>query len=532
VDTTDRQDVVNAIAHWNNNSVIQLVPRNGEADFAVFRRHAEACFTRVGRIGGEQGIFCNLGGGFNLASIIHEIGHAVGLQHEHTRCDRDQFVTVHFDNIVPEYQRNFNQHPDSVDVGPYNYGSIMHYGARAFAIDPTKNTIDAPQPIGQATVLSDQDRQSVADYDRRPVFGLAAAVFATNPAANQKSLYLVTREGRLAQVWDTDRWNLDFPAELACQAALRFQGVPAVFTTNAPANKKSIYVLTNDGRLAQIWDTDRWNLLFPAEAAGQAALRFQGFPAVFPTNAPANKKSIYVITGDGRLAQVWDTDRWNLDFPAELAGQGGLRFQGGPAVFPTNSSGNKNAIYLVTTDGRLVQVWDADTWNLDFPAELAGHSGLRFGGSPAVFPTDAGANKKSIYVITRDGRLAQVWDTDRWNLDFPAELAGHGELRFQGTPAVFPTNAPANKKSIYLITVDGRLAQVWDTDGGWNLEFPAELAGQSGLRFQAWAAVFPTDAGGNKKSIFVITIDGRLTQVWDTDRWNLDFPVEYLLLVS
>lgn len=29
-----------------------------------------------------------------------------------------------------------------------------------------------------------------------------------------------------------------------------------------------------------------------------------------------DQKSIYVITADGRLAQLWDTDVWNLDFPA------------------------------------------------------------------------------------------------------------------------------------------------------------------------------------------------------------------------
>jgi subtilisin family serine protease len=96
-------------------------------------------------------------------------------------------------------------------------------------------------------------------------------------------------------------------------------------------------------------------------------------------------------------------------------------------------------------------------------------------GRPAVFPTNAGDNKKSIYVLTTEGRLAQVWDTHQWNLDFPAELAGQPDLRFQGSPAVFPTDAGANKKSIYAVTTDGRLAQVWDTDH-WNLDFPAELA--------------------------------------------------------
>ena len=170
-----------------------------------------------------------------------------------------------------------------------------------------------------------------------------------------------------------------------------------------------------------------------------------------------------VRTQDGRLAQIWDTTRWNLDFPAELAGQPSLRFQGAPAVFGRDLAGNKKSIYAITQDGRLAQIWDTTRWNLDFPAELAGQPSLRFQGAPAVFGRDLAGNKKSIYAITQDRRLAQIWDTTRWNLDFPAELAGQPSLRFQGAPAVFGRDLAGNKKSIYTITHDRRLAQIWDT---------------------------------------------------------------------
>jgi hypothetical protein len=43
------------------------------------------------------------------------------------------------------------------------------------------------------------------------------------------------------------------------------------------------------------------------------------------------------------------------------------------------------------------------------------------------------------------GRFAQIWDTDRWNLDFPAELADRSNLLFKSGLAVSPTNAAANK---------------------------------------------------------------------------------------
>jgi hypothetical protein len=136
-------------------------------------------------------------------------------------------------------------------------------------------------------------------------------------------------------------------------------------------------------------------------------------------------KSIYAITREGRLAQIYNTSdstHWRLDFPAErVPGHSefqSLRFQNGVAVFPTNATANKKALYVVTTDGQLAQVWDTTAWNLVFPAHLAGQPSLRFESGVAVFPIDAAANKKAIFAVTTYGQLAQVSETDRWNLEF------------------------------------------------------------------------------------------------------------------
>jgi hypothetical protein len=42
-------------------------------------------------------------------------------------------------------------------------------------------------------------------------------------------------------------------------------------------------------------------------------------------------------------------------------------------------------------------------------------------------------NTKSIYVMTADGRMAQVWDDNGWHLDFPVESTAHAALRFDGS---------------------------------------------------------------------------------------------------
>jgi subtilisin family serine protease len=390
-------------------------------------------------------------------------------------------------------------------------------------IEATCDNIDAANPgfvglLGRGRVNA---HRALTSLGRRR----GVAVFGRDPAGDKKSLYAVTTQGRLAQLFDTTKWNLDFPAEAASQPNLRFQSAAAVFGRNPGTNKKSVYLVTSQGRLAQVFDTTGWNLDFPAEKASQPNLRFAGGPAVFGRDAAANKKSIYAITTEGRLAQIWDTTRWNLDFPAELAGQPNLRFQGSPAVFGRDPATNKKSLYAITADGRLIQVWDTSKWNHDFPAAAAGQPNLRFQGSPAVFGRDPAGNKKSIYAITTDGRLAQLWDSTQWNIDFPAEATSQPNLRFQDSPAVFGRDPAGNKKSLYVVTTDGRLAQLWDSTQ-WKVDFPAELAGQAGLRFPGTPAVFGRDPAGNKKSIYAVTTNGRLVQIWDTTQWNLGFPAE------
>ena len=423
--------------------------------------------------------------------------------------------------------------PSTGPNDPHENGDICNgesatitVGSNTWTIQMMYSKYDDMFSNGATTCITDSDSlPSLLPTGARRVFG-------RDLVHNTKSIYAITTDGRLAQVYDAaNGWNLDFPAEAAGQAALRFAGSPAVFGRDLVHNTKSIYAITTDGRLAQVYDAaNGWNLDFPAEAAGQAALRFAGSPAVFGRDLVHNTKSIYAITTDGRLAQVYDAaNGWNLDFPAEAANPAVLRFAGSPAVFGRDLVHNTKSIYAITTDGRLAQVYDAaNGWNLDFPAEAANPAVLRFAGSPAVFGRDLVHNTKSIYAITTDGRLAQVYDAaNGWNLDFPAEAANPAVLRFAGSPAVFGRDLVHNTKSIYAITTDGRLAQVYDAANGWNLDFPAEAANPAVLRFAGSPAVFGRDLVHNTKSIYAITTDGRLAQVYDAaNGWNLDFPAE------
>jgi hypothetical protein len=161
--------VTDAIAHWESHTSFRFVLRTAanaasHPDWVTFRA-SSGCSSSVGRRGGQQ--FVNLGSGCSTGNAIHEIGHTVGLWHEQSRQDRDAFVTIHFDKIQAGMEHNFDQHiSDGDDVGPYDYGSIMHYPRDAFSIDDsdTITPVQAGAVIGQRTALSPGDIAAVATF--------------------------------------------------------------------------------------------------------------------------------------------------------------------------------------------------------------------------------------------------------------------------------------------------------------------------------------------------------------------------------
>jgi hypothetical protein len=165
-----RNDIMASIEIINRIGSVCLRPRNNEADFVAFTFNPNdfPCVSSwVGRRGGRQTI--NILNRCALGTIQHEILHAIGVFHEHTRADRDDFIRVNWANI--QQNRNtlfqYRRVNRTLSACGYDYGSIMHYGLRggSFAINSDIDVLTPLRPVPQGVNIGQRDHLSPCDVE-------------------------------------------------------------------------------------------------------------------------------------------------------------------------------------------------------------------------------------------------------------------------------------------------------------------------------------------------------------------------------
>ncbi|KAF8764442.1 Astacin-like metalloprotease toxin 5 [Argiope bruennichi] len=128
-----RRHIENAMDEIEKYSRIQFLPRttqrcylNITKDDGCYFNSGDNCFQSI-----SLGVGCR-----DFGTILHELLHVFGFEHEHNRPDRDEYLTIHWDNIEEEHKIQFEKlEPSKYKWNDFqiDYESIMMYDSYSFS---------------------------------------------------------------------------------------------------------------------------------------------------------------------------------------------------------------------------------------------------------------------------------------------------------------------------------------------------------------------------------------------------------------
>ncbi|KAF2345996.1 Peptidase M12A [Trinorchestia longiramus] len=97
------------------------------------------------------------------ATVLHFLGHGVGMHHEHTRPDRDGYVSVLNANVRPDkLVKNFRKINSRTYNVPYDFTSVLHYSPFEYSSNGA-TTLRAVDPYNQGLMLAPKTGLSFMD---------------------------------------------------------------------------------------------------------------------------------------------------------------------------------------------------------------------------------------------------------------------------------------------------------------------------------------------------------------------------------
>ena len=325
----ERQRIVDNLTRWTRVAPLTVLERTTQSAYLNITRdppqanQASACFSNVGQA--RRGLIVRTNLGQTCASsvhtVAHELGHALGLWHEHQRSDRDSYLTIDLTNVPENARSNFGLMTGIPLIGPYDFGSIMHYRRNAFAIDASRPTLVPHAPfqswaatMGTLPDPSETDHQALAFlYDAQlRESTIRVPTEAVRTRFDRAELLLVMER---LHAFYMSRYGLQRPQGLSIGGKPDFLGIAQwIFDVYLAARSSGFSVEgAFDIVLAAVTQSDEWR----AKNPGRTAL------------TPASFRGVISFNRDEFLEVLNRLDRFYAA-PEGLQRPDGLSIAGGP----------------------------------------------------------------------------------------------------------------------------------------------------------------------------------------------------------
>jgi hypothetical protein len=180
-------EIHSAIAIYEQQTNIRFVGRFIQEDYVRFAKQTSGSpNSNEGRVGGKQYLSASTN---NVGALLHEMGHAVGLMHEHQRADRDDYVIFNSANATGD-SVNYEKRDTHSRTAKYDFQSIMHYqNDPAAPVYESVTGIPAAGDIGLTGAVTFTDREMLESmYPAAPVIRRSDGQGGAGPVLQTSSI--------------------------------------------------------------------------------------------------------------------------------------------------------------------------------------------------------------------------------------------------------------------------------------------------------------------------------------------------------
>ncbi|MBN1698425.1 MAG: hypothetical protein JW881_13000, partial [Spirochaetales bacterium] len=445
---------------------VRFVQRGSEKNYIsfFFNKDSDGYYSSaIGMTGKKQTI--HLATGYSVGTAVHEIGHALGLFHEQSRTDRDNYITIHFDNILDNKEHNFKTYSasgyDGFNFHNFDWQSIMLYPSyTGFENDTSKPAITR---LDGTTFSRQNVRLSIGDLNTIYTMYPPNFIVRTDAVSRDSSRIDIVRVNGDGKILTAAKTGSSWAGWWQIANGVTAPGTDVKIVSRHPEKLDVFTVGSNNRVYTAAWDRARdgsagfrgwWTI---------GSLTCQSASSVSAVVRGSQQLNVMAVGSDGGIyTAAWDNSESNGAWQGWWRIANGVATCGSEPALISRYSSLLDA-FVVGTDGN---VWTAAWDSGRAYGSWKGWWSLGSIGQPVATVSAIASDKNRIHVfaVGLNGRVySKQWDGS-WST-----WKRIGSFNAQPGAKVYPVSRKTGYVDIFVMTEDQHVfTSAWNTSKSAN----------------------------------------------------------------